>query len=285
MSSGKSYLSPSSHSYNTRSSSGKSPSGNVCYAYDDPDYYDSSSDDDEWVEGHDNNNHLVRDDASSASEVTLELDALKFAQLRLFPTSPRSPPSRRNQEKEKKYRCSRSKGKAEKSPNIYYDQDGESIEDLMPRQETDDSEKDQLRAMLKSSIVQSKPNVNWDDIVGLGIAKSILKKTVILPVRFPSVFTGKRQPFKAILLYGPPGTGKTLCAKAVATEISDCTFYNVSSSDLMSKWAGESEKLVRNLFEMAQENESEKVVIFFDEIDSLVIDRDGETNNAFSVII
>ena len=90
-------------------------------------------------------------------------------------------------------------------------------------------------------VLTEKPNVTWDDVAGLDAAKDALKEAVILPVRFPQFFTGKRKPWNGFLLYGPPGTGKSYLAKAVATE-ADSTFFSVSSSDLVSKWMGESEK-------------------------------------------
>lgn len=86
-----------------------------------------------------------------------------------------------------------------------------------------------------------KPNVSWNDVAGLELAKEALKEAVILPIKFPHLFTGQRKPWRGILLYGPPGTGKSYLAKAVATE-SNATFFSVSSSDLVSKWLGESER-------------------------------------------
>lgn len=121
------------------------------------------------------------------------------------------------------------------------------------KEEDEDAEKKKLRGALSGAIVSEKPNIKWDDVAGLESAKEALKETVILPTRFPQLFTGKRAPFKGILLYGPPGTGKSYLAKAVATE-ADSTFFAVSSADLISKWQGESERLVRNLFEMARES-------------------------------
>ncbi len=88
--------------------------------------------------------------------------------------------------------------------------------------------------------------MKWEDVAGLESAKDSLKEAVILPIKFPQLFTGKRTPWKGILLYGPPGTGKSYLAKAVATE-ANSTFFSVSSSDLVSKWMGESERYVFDL--------------------------------------
>eukprot|EP00429_Kryptoperidinium_foliaceum_P002166 CAMPEP_0176006994 /NCGR_PEP_ID=MMETSP0120_2-20121206/3005_1 /TAXON_ID=160619 /ORGANISM="Kryptoperidinium foliaceum, Strain CCMP 1326" /LENGTH=454 /DNA_ID=CAMNT_0017339743 /DNA_START=64 /DNA_END=1424 /DNA_ORIENTATION=+ len=144
----------------------------------------------------------------------------------------------------------------------------------------DDAEKSKLRGALAGAIMSEKPDVKWDDVAGLERAKESLKETVILPVKFPQLFVGERKPFKGILLFGPPGTGKSYLAKAVATE-ADSLFISVSSADLISKWQGESEKLVRNLFEMAREAEGSRAIIFLDEVDSLCGSRqEGESDSS-----
>lgn len=106
-----------------------------------------------------------------------------------------------------------------------------------------DEDSKKLRSALAGAILQERPNVSWDDVAGLEGAKEALKEAVLLPIKFPHLFQGKRQPWKGILLYGPPGTGKSYLAKAVATEAKS-TFFSVSSSDLVSKWMGESERCV-----------------------------------------
>ena len=134
----------------------------------------------------------------------------------------------------------------------------------------EDAENAKLKGSLQSSIVSEKPNVKWDDVAGLEAAKDALKEAVILPVKFPQLFVGNRKPWKGILLYGPPGTGKSYLAKAVATE-AQAVFFSISSSDIMSKWQGEAEKQVRNLFQSAREQKP--AIIFIDEIDALCRQR------------
>jgi vacuolar protein-sorting-associated protein 4 len=142
-------------------------------------------------------------------------------------------------------------------------------------EDDDSAEKKKLRRGLEGAILTEKPNVHWSDIAGLEAAKEALKEAVILPIKFPHLFTGKcfwwlkfrwlmvRNNRQAETVAGhpiiwgtytvkndnlinaifcqPPGTGKSYLAKAVATE-AQATFFSVSSSDLVSKWMGESEK-------------------------------------------
>ncbi|XP_060797310.1 vacuolar protein sorting-associated protein 4B-like [Neoarius graeffei] len=142
----------------------------------------------------------------------------------------------------------------------------------------DNSEKKKLQNQLQGAIVMEKPNIKWTDVAGLEAAKEALKEAVILPIKFPHLFTGKRTPWRGILLFGPPGTGKSYLAKAVATEANNSTFFSISSSDLVSKWLGESEKLVKNLFSLARENKPS--IIFIDEIDSLCGSRSDNESEA-----
>ncbi|XP_028392111.1 vacuolar protein sorting-associated protein 4B-like isoform X1 [Dendronephthya gigantea] len=158
-----------------------------------------------------------------------------------------------------------------KTNNDSKDSDKESDE------EDDQSKK--LKSQLHSAIVMERPNVKWDDVAGLEYAKESLKEAVILPIKFPHLFTGKRTPWRGILLYGPPGTGKSYLAKAVATEANNSTFLSVASSDLVSKWLGESERLVKQLFTLARDQKP--AIIFIDEVDSLCASRsENESESA-----
>jgi len=121
------------------------------------------------------------------------------------------------------------------------------------------------------------PNVKWDDIGGLEKPKAELKEAIEWPLKYPEMF--KRmgiKPPRGIFLFGPPGTGKTLLAKAVATE-SEANFISVRGPELLSKWVGESEKGVREIFRKART--ASPCIIFFDEIDSIGPRRGGESGS------
>src|SRR3989338_9427562 len=116
-------------------------------------------------------------------------------------------------------------------------------------------------------VMISKPNVHWDDVGGLEEVKDKLRELVELPLLKPELFVKVGiKPAKGILLFGPPGTGKTLLAKAVATE-ANANFISIKGPELVSKWVGESEKHLREIFKKARQ--VAPCIIFFDEFDSI----------------
>ena len=141
----------------------------------------------------------------------------------------------------------------------------------------EDDENAKLLEQLSGTLITEKPNVKWDDVAGLEKAKEALREAVIIPIQFPQLFKGKRKPWKGILLYGPPGTGKSFLAKAAATETGG-QFFSVSAANIVSKWMGESEKLVKGIFDIARKNKP--AIIFFDEIDSVMSARSENENDA-----
>ena len=145
--------------------------------------------------------------------------------------------------------------------------------------------KDDFKSALKEiqpsalrEVLVQVPNVKWDDIGGLDDAKQELKEAVEWPLKYPENFQkfGINPP-KGVLLYGIPGTGKTLLAKAVASE-SEANFISIKGPELLSKWVGESEKGVREVFRKAKQ--TAPTVIFFDEIDSIASTRSGNDTDS-----
>ncbi|MBC7119505.1 MAG: AAA family ATPase, partial [Methanobacteriaceae archaeon] len=137
--------------------------------------------------------------------------------------------------------------------------------------------KDIQPSALREVLVQV-PNVTYDDIGGLEKAKQELREAVEWPLKYPEKFKefGIKPP-KGILLYGSPGTGKTLLAKAVANE-SEANFIAIKGPELLSKWVGESEKGVREVFRKARQ--TAPTIVFFDEIDSIASRRTGSETDS-----
>jgi transitional endoplasmic reticulum ATPase len=122
------------------------------------------------------------------------------------------------------------------------------------------------------------PDVKWEDIGGLQAIKQELREAVEWPLKYQGMFAyADATPPKGILLYGPPGTGKTLMAKATANE-SEANFISIKGPELLSKWVGESEKGVREIFRKARQ--AAPCIIFFDEIDAIAPARGGDFGNS-----
>ncbi|MDK2915420.1 MAG: transitional endoplasmic reticulum ATPase, partial [Thermococcaceae archaeon] len=127
------------------------------------------------------------------------------------------------------------------------------------------------------------PNVRWEDIGGLEDVKQELREAVEWPLKYPEAFMGLGiTPPKGILLYGPPGTGKTLLAKAVANE-SEANFIAIKGPEVLSKWVGESEKNIRDIFRKARQ--AAPTVIFIDEIDAIAPRRGTDVNRVTDRLI
>ena len=130
---------------------------------------------------------------------------------------------------------------------------------------------------IKGDAITHELGVKFTNIAALSSAKRLLHEALIIPMLAPELFTGIRQPWKGVLLFGPPGTGKTMLAKAVS-DVSDAVFFNCSASTLISKWRGDSEKILSCLFDAARA--CKIATIFFDEIDALASSRAANEHEA-----
>ena len=153
---------------------------------------------------------------------------------------------------------------------------------LDPNASPEEQKKAIARAQPKSDdsmedlILKEKPDVKWSEVIGLDDAKKALKESIVFPSKRPDLFPLGWP--KGMLLYGPPGTGKTMLAASTAHEL-DGYFIVVDAASMMSKWLGEAEKNVSKLFAMARgycEKEGKPVILFIDEVDSLLGERNSE---------
>jgi SpoVK/Ycf46/Vps4 family AAA+-type ATPase len=140
----------------------------------------------------------------------------------------------------------------------------------------------QLKASFNELVVKEKPNVKWDDVIGLEDAKNAIRESIVFPFERPDLFPLGWP--RGMLLYGPPGCGKTVLAAATAAEINGY-FISIDAASIMSKWLGEAEKNVSKLFTEARKllEKGDPVIIFIDELDSLLGSRNNEVGGEIRV--
>ena len=203
-------------------------------------------------------------DYQNASETLLKL-------IRLYPTSSVNKiyktSYQKYQERIKALKETRGDIEPVVDPNASPEEQKKSLARAQPHKDDGD---------LEDLVMKEKPDVKWSEVIGLDDAKGALRESIVYPSKRPDLFPLGWP--RGMLLYGPPGTGKTMLAAATANEL-DGYFINVDAASMMSKWLGEAEKNVSNLFKMARkynEREGKPVILFIDEVDSLLGDRNSE---------
>jgi len=165
-------------------------------------------------------------------------------------------------------------------PKIEFEADNIPYELLLELEVTMDDFLNALKEVEPSAIREvfiEIPDVRWDDVGGLDEVKRVLKESIEWPLKYPELFDHMRtNPPKGILLYGPPGSGKTFLAKAVASE-SEINFISVKGPELLSKWVGESERGIREVFRKAKQ--ASPCIVFFDEIDAIAPIRGASSDS------
>jgi transitional endoplasmic reticulum ATPase len=171
-------------------------------------------------------------------------------------------------------------------PTLDLDQAEIPYETLMSIEVTMDNFREALRDVEPSAIREvfvEVPNVSWEDVGGLETVKQELIEAIEFPLRYREIYEQLRiKPPKGILLYGPPGTGKTLLAKAAASQTS-INFISVKGAELLSRYVGESERAVRNIFRIAKQ--AAPSMIFFDELDALAPRRSGKNSDVADRVV
>ncbi|CAH1981300.1 unnamed protein product [Acanthoscelides obtectus] len=152
-----------------------------------------------------------------------------------------------------------SNNNSRKSSDSFFEQPLETIEEIRS------PEWKEMAEVMMKEFINNNTKTSWGDCIGLSSTAEKLKEAITYPLIYPDLFSDTRT-WRGILLFGPPGTGKTLLAKALASE--GCTFINVTSSTFISKWRGESEKMVKVLFDLAKKHAP--TTIFIDEVDALM---------------
>jgi len=203
-------------------------------------------------------------DYQNASDTLLKL-------IRLYPTSSVNKiykiSYQKYQERIKALKETRGDVEPVVDPNASPEEQKKSLARAQPHKDTGD---------LEDLVMKEKPDVKWSEVIGLDDAKGALRESIVYPSKRPDLFPLGWP--RGMLLYGPAGTGKTMLAAATANEL-DGYFINVDAASMMSKWLGEAEKNVSNLFKMARkynEREGKPVILFIDEVDSLLGDRNSE---------